>query len=81
MFEEPWSKAVEDYDCIHHLMDNWGFFPVQRPTVPGTYGSLPGSDPAKPYGSPRVPEPHPGEPGQQHQHFAMQVRNMNEHMN
>ncbi|XP_066490258.1 chromatin remodeling regulator CECR2 [Tiliqua scincoides] len=43
-----------------------------RPAVPGTYGSLHGSDPAKPYGSPRVPEPHPGEPGQQHQHFAMQ---------
>ncbi|XP_053262179.1 chromatin remodeling regulator CECR2 [Podarcis raffonei] len=43
-----------------------------RPAVPGPFGSLHGSDPAKPYGSPRVPEPHPGEPGQQHQHFVMQ---------
>lgn len=52
------------------------YFPVQRPPIPGTFDSLRGSDPAKPYGSPRVPEPHPGEPGQQHQHFAMQVRNI-----
>ncbi|XP_054844585.1 chromatin remodeling regulator CECR2 [Eublepharis macularius] len=43
-----------------------------RPAVPGPFGSLHGADPAKPYGSPRVPEPHPGEPSQQHQHFAMQ---------
>ncbi|XP_015272653.1 PREDICTED: cat eye syndrome critical region protein 2 [Gekko japonicus] len=43
-----------------------------RPAVPGLFGSLHGSDPAKAYGSPRVPEPHPGEPSQQHQHFAMQ---------
>ncbi|ETE70152.1 Cat eye syndrome critical region protein 2, partial [Ophiophagus hannah] len=43
-----------------------------RPPIPGTFDSLRGSDPAKPYGSARVPEPHPGEPGQQHQHFAMQ---------
>ncbi|KAG8138371.1 hypothetical protein E2320_004267, partial [Naja naja] len=43
-----------------------------RPPNPGTFDSLRGSDPTKPYGSPRVPEPHPGEPGQQHQHFAMQ---------
>ncbi|XP_077196196.1 chromatin remodeling regulator CECR2 [Paroedura picta] len=43
-----------------------------RPAVPGPFGSLHGSDPAKPYGSPRVPEPHPGEPSQQHQHFVMQ---------
>ncbi|XP_039218791.1 cat eye syndrome critical region protein 2 [Crotalus tigris] len=43
-----------------------------RPPIPGTFDTLRGSDPAKPYGSPRVPEPHPGEPGQQHQHFAMQ---------
>nr|XP_034984298.1 cat eye syndrome critical region protein 2 [Zootoca vivipara] len=43
-----------------------------RSAVPGPFGSLHGSDPAKPYGSPRVPEPHPGEPGQQHQHFVMQ---------
>lgn len=52
-------------------------FPVpQRPAVPGTFGPLRGSDPTKLYGSPRVPEPHPGEPVQQHQHFAMQVRNV-----
>uniref|UniRef100_U3JJV6 Chromatin remodeling regulator CECR2 n=1 Tax=Ficedula albicollis TaxID=59894 RepID=U3JJV6_FICAL len=43
-----------------------------RPAVPGTFGPLCGSDPTKLYGSPRVPEPHPGEPLQQHQHFAMQ---------
>nr|XP_009678320.1 PREDICTED: cat eye syndrome critical region protein 2 [Struthio camelus australis] len=43
-----------------------------RPAVPGTFGPLRGSDPTKLYGSPRVPEPHPGDPGQQHQHFAMQ---------
>ncbi|NWW73407.1 CECR2 protein, partial [Climacteris rufus] len=46
-----------------------------RPAVPGTFGPLRGSDPTKLYGSPRVPEPHPGDPVQQHQHFAMQVRN------
>lgn len=45
----------------------------QRPAVPGTFGPLRGSDPTKLYSSPRVPEPHPGEPVQQHQHFAMQV--------
>lgn len=51
-------------------------FPVpQRPAVPGTFGPLRGSDPTKLYGSPRVPEPHPGDPVQQHQHFAMQVIN------
>uniref|UniRef100_A0A8D2N481 Chromatin remodeling regulator CECR2 n=1 Tax=Zonotrichia albicollis TaxID=44394 RepID=A0A8D2N481_ZONAL len=44
-----------------------------RPAVPGTFGPLHGSNPTKLYGSPRVPEPHPGEPVQQHQHFAMQV--------
>ncbi|KAH0617083.1 hypothetical protein JD844_028721 [Phrynosoma platyrhinos] len=43
-----------------------------RPAVPGTFSSLHGPNPTKPYGSPRVPEPHPGEPGHQHQHFAMQ---------
>ncbi|XP_023781597.1 cat eye syndrome critical region protein 2 [Cyanistes caeruleus] len=43
-----------------------------RPAVPGTFGPLRGSDPTKLYGSPRVPEPHPGDPVQQHQHFAMQ---------
>uniref|UniRef100_A0A8D2LPB5 Chromatin remodeling regulator CECR2 n=1 Tax=Varanus komodoensis TaxID=61221 RepID=A0A8D2LPB5_VARKO len=43
-----------------------------RTAMPGTFSSLHGADPAKPYGSPRVPEPHPSEPGQQHQHFAMQ---------
>ncbi|XP_041340433.1 cat eye syndrome critical region protein 2 isoform X1 [Pyrgilauda ruficollis] len=43
-----------------------------RPAVPGTFGPLHGSDPTKLYGSPRVPEPHPGDPVQQHQHFAMQ---------
>lgn len=46
----------------------------QRPAVPGTFGPLRGSDPTKLYGSPRVPEPHPGDPVQQHQHFAMQVK-------
>ncbi|KFZ55849.1 Cat eye syndrome critical region protein 2, partial [Antrostomus carolinensis] len=46
-----------------------------RPAVPGTFGPLRGSDPTKLYGSPRVPEPHPGDPVQQHQHFAMQVGN------
>uniref|UniRef100_A0A8D0GY53 Chromatin remodeling regulator CECR2 n=1 Tax=Sphenodon punctatus TaxID=8508 RepID=A0A8D0GY53_SPHPU len=51
-----------------------------RPAVPGTFGPLRGSDPAKLYGSPRVPEPHPGEPVQQHQHFAMQPAvGLNEH--
>ncbi|KAM6306889.1 chromatin remodeling regulator CECR2-like [Podargus strigoides] len=43
-----------------------------RPAVPGTFGPLCGSDPTKLYGSPRVPEPHPRDPVQQHQHFAMQ---------
>ncbi|XP_077025685.1 chromatin remodeling regulator CECR2 [Tamandua tetradactyla] len=43
-----------------------------RPTVPGTFGPLRGSDPANLYGSPRVPELHPGEPVPQHQPFAMQ---------
>ncbi|XP_054023926.1 chromatin remodeling regulator CECR2 [Dryobates pubescens] len=43
-----------------------------RPAVPGTFGPLRGSDPTKLYGSPRVPEPHPADPVQQHQHFAMQ---------
>ncbi|NXN88983.1 CECR2 protein, partial [Bombycilla garrulus] len=43
-----------------------------RPVVPGAFGPLRGSDPTKLYGSPRVPEPHPGDPVQQHQHFAMQ---------
>ncbi|XP_009331296.1 PREDICTED: cat eye syndrome critical region protein 2 [Pygoscelis adeliae] len=43
-----------------------------RPAVPGTFGPLRGSDPTKLYSSPRVPEPHPGDPVQQHQHFAMQ---------
>ncbi|XP_020644748.3 chromatin remodeling regulator CECR2 [Pogona vitticeps] len=42
-----------------------------RSTMQGTFSSPHGSDSAKPYGSPRVPEPHPGEPSQQ-QHFAMQ---------
>ncbi|TFK00683.1 cytochrome b561 domain-containing protein 2 [Platysternon megacephalum] len=51
-----------------------------RPAVPGTFGPLRGSDPAKLYGSPRVPEPHPGDPVQQHQHFAMQSTvGLNEH--
>ncbi|XP_065489190.1 chromatin remodeling regulator CECR2 isoform X1 [Caloenas nicobarica] len=51
-----------------------------RPAVPGAFGPLRGSDPTKLYGSPRVPEPHPGEPVQQHQHFAMQPTvGLNEH--
>uniref|UniRef100_A0A7M4F7V0 Chromatin remodeling regulator CECR2 n=1 Tax=Crocodylus porosus TaxID=8502 RepID=A0A7M4F7V0_CROPO len=51
-----------------------------RPAVPGTFGPLRGSDPAKLYGSPRVPEPHPGDPVQQHQHCAMQPPvGLNEH--
>uniref|UniRef100_A0A2K6G7T1 CECR2 histone acetyl-lysine reader n=1 Tax=Propithecus coquereli TaxID=379532 RepID=A0A2K6G7T1_PROCO len=56
------------------------FFPLvalldasQRPTVPGTFGPLRGSDPTSLYGSSGVPEPHPGEPVvQQHQPFSMQ---------
>ncbi|XP_023390953.1 cat eye syndrome critical region protein 2 isoform X2 [Pteropus vampyrus] len=44
-----------------------------RPTVPGTFGPLRGSDPANLYVSSRVPEPHPGDPVQQHQPFAMQA--------
>ncbi|XP_016069273.1 PREDICTED: cat eye syndrome critical region protein 2 isoform X2 [Miniopterus natalensis] len=43
-----------------------------RPAVPGTFGHLQGSDPANLYVPSRVPEPHPGEPIQQHQPFAMQ---------
>ncbi|XP_054552553.1 chromatin remodeling regulator CECR2 isoform X2 [Talpa occidentalis] len=43
-----------------------------RPAVPGTFGPLRGSDPASLHVSCRVPEPHPGEPAQQHQPFAMQ---------
>ncbi|XP_074051059.1 chromatin remodeling regulator CECR2 isoform X3 [Macrotis lagotis] len=51
-----------------------------RPAVPGTFGPLHGSDPVNLYGSPRVPEPHPGEPVQQHQHFPMQPPvGLNEH--
>ncbi|XP_014308415.1 cat eye syndrome critical region protein 2 [Myotis lucifugus] len=43
-----------------------------RPAVPGTFGHLRGSDPANVYVSSRVPEPHPGEPAQQHPPFALQ---------
>ncbi|XP_051706048.2 chromatin remodeling regulator CECR2 isoform X3 [Oryctolagus cuniculus] len=43
-----------------------------RPAVPGTFGPLRGLDPTNVYGTSRVPEPHPGEPVQQHQPFAMQ---------
>ncbi|XP_036107857.1 cat eye syndrome critical region protein 2 isoform X1 [Molossus molossus] len=43
-----------------------------RPAVPGTFGQLRGSDPAGLYVSARVPEPHPGEPVQQHRPFAVQ---------
>ncbi|XP_059540217.1 chromatin remodeling regulator CECR2 isoform X1 [Myotis daubentonii] len=43
-----------------------------RPAVPGTFGHLRGSDPANVYVSSRVPEPHPGEPVQQHPPFALQ---------
>ncbi|KAF5919411.1 hypothetical protein HPG69_009892, partial [Diceros bicornis minor] len=43
-----------------------------RPAVPGAFGPLRGSDPATFCVSSRVPEPHPGEPGQQQQPFAMQ---------
>ncbi|XP_074051058.1 chromatin remodeling regulator CECR2 isoform X2 [Macrotis lagotis] len=54
--------------------------PRERPAVPGTFGPLHGSDPVNLYGSPRVPEPHPGEPVQQHQHFPMQPPvGLNEH--
>ncbi|XP_014649477.1 PREDICTED: cat eye syndrome critical region protein 2 isoform X5 [Ceratotherium simum simum] len=42
-----------------------------RPAVPGAFGPLRGSDPATFYVSSRVPEPHPGEPGQQQQPFAL----------
>ncbi|XP_078198862.1 chromatin remodeling regulator CECR2 isoform X7 [Callithrix jacchus] len=44
-----------------------------RPAVPGTFGPLRGSDAAPLYGSSGVPEPHPGEPVQQHQPFPMQA--------
>ncbi|XP_074122918.1 chromatin remodeling regulator CECR2 isoform X2 [Sminthopsis crassicaudata] len=54
--------------------------PRERPAVPGTFGPLHGSDPVNLYGSPRVPEPHPGEPVQQHPHFPMQSPvGLNEH--
>ncbi|KAM8981029.1 cat eye syndrome critical region protein 2 isoform X2 [Sarcophilus harrisii] len=54
--------------------------PRERPAVPGTFGPLHGSDPVNLYGSPRVPEPHPGEPVQQHTHFPMQSPvGLNEH--
>ncbi|KAM6216222.1 chromatin remodeling regulator CECR2 [Rhynchocyon petersi] len=43
-----------------------------RPAVPGPFASLQGSEPSHLYGSSRVPEPHPGEPVQQHPSFAMQ---------
>ncbi|XP_048072851.1 chromatin remodeling regulator CECR2 isoform X9 [Ursus arctos] len=46
--------------------------PRERPAVPGTFGPLRASDPANLYVSSRVPEPHPGEPTQQPQQFAMQ---------
>uniref|UniRef100_A0A8C8ZRA4 CECR2 histone acetyl-lysine reader n=1 Tax=Prolemur simus TaxID=1328070 RepID=A0A8C8ZRA4_PROSS len=49
------------------------FLNQMRPTVPGTFGPLRGSDPTSLYGSSGVPEPHPGEPVvQQHQPFSMQ---------
>ncbi|XP_045694998.1 cat eye syndrome critical region protein 2 isoform X1 [Phyllostomus hastatus] len=43
-----------------------------RPAVPGTFGPLRGSDPAGLFVPSRVPEPHPGEPVQQRQPFAVQ---------
>nr|XP_008108682.1 PREDICTED: cat eye syndrome critical region protein 2 [Anolis carolinensis] len=43
-----------------------------RAAVPGTFSVLRVSNSTKPYGSPRVPEPHPGDPGHQQQHFAIQ---------
>nr|XP_036870831.1 cat eye syndrome critical region protein 2 isoform X1 [Manis javanica] len=43
-----------------------------RPAVPGTFGPLRGSDPARFHISSRVPEPRPGEPVQQHPPLAMQ---------
>lgn len=49
---------------------------LQRPAVPGAFGPLRGSDPAALYVSPRVPEPHPREPGQQQPAFAMQVSSL-----
>nr|XP_054363242.1 chromatin remodeling regulator CECR2 isoform X7 [Mirounga angustirostris] len=59
---------------------HYGGMPSQAPllnqmrsAVPGTFVPLRGSDPANLYVSSRVPEPHPGEPVQQPQPFAMQV--------
>ncbi|KAF3816489.1 hypothetical protein GH733_014662 [Mirounga leonina] len=58
---------------------HYGGMPSQAPllnqmrsAVPGTFVPLRGSDPANLYVSSRVPEPHPGEPVQQPQPFAMQ---------
>ncbi|XP_053772411.1 LOW QUALITY PROTEIN: chromatin remodeling regulator CECR2 [Desmodus rotundus] len=51
-----------------------------RPAVPGALGPLRGSDSTSLYVSSRVPEPHPGEPVQQRQPFAMQPPvGMNKH--
>ncbi|XP_069484758.1 chromatin remodeling regulator CECR2 isoform X2 [Ambystoma mexicanum] len=43
-----------------------------RPTVPGLPAPPRNSNPADLYGSPRVPEPHPGDQLPQHPHFTVQ---------
>ncbi|XP_029455710.1 cat eye syndrome critical region protein 2 [Rhinatrema bivittatum] len=51
-----------------------------RPAVPGMFMPPNGADPAHLYSSPRVPDPHLGDPIQQHQHFTMQPpARQNEH--
>ncbi|XP_069084164.1 chromatin remodeling regulator CECR2 isoform X2 [Pleurodeles waltl] len=52
-------------------MHNQALQPGQmRPTIPGLFAPPRVSDPTNLYGSPRVPEPHPGD--QHHPHFNMQ---------
>ncbi|XP_053413941.1 chromatin remodeling regulator CECR2 isoform X4 [Nycticebus coucang] len=64
------------FSCpTHHggMPNQAPFLNQMRPTVPGTFGSLRGSDSANLYSSSGAPEPHPGEPVvQQHQPFPMQ---------
>ncbi|XP_058512114.1 chromatin remodeling regulator CECR2 isoform X2 [Ochotona princeps] len=43
-----------------------------RPAVPGAFGPLRALDSSNVFGASRVPEPHPGEPVQQQQPFALQ---------
>lgn len=81
-----WVYYVHLQECPYFLSNVYAFFPhphslpllntLQRPAVPGTFGHLRGSGPANVYVSSRVPEPHPGEPAQQHPPFALQVSNL-----